>query len=172
MNRHNKNAMFRVLAAATLAAASLAAQAHGDQPHAAKKAVAISSEAHPFGRQGDPKAVYRTIAIGMGDDMRFSPAVITVAAGETVRFAVRNKGRAMHEMVIGTQAGLKAHGDMMKQHPGMEHDEPYMAHVAPGKKADLVWQFTQPGEFYFACLIPGHFEAGMAGKIIVTKGKP
>jgi uncharacterized cupredoxin-like copper-binding protein len=59
---------------------------------------------------------------------------------------------------------------MMKKHPGMEHDEPYMKHVAPAKKEEMVWQFTKAGEFHYACLIPGHFEAGMVGRITVTKG--
>jgi uncharacterized cupredoxin-like copper-binding protein len=55
----------------------------------------------------------------------------------------------------------------MRKHPEMEHDEPYMAHVAPGKTERIVWQFTKPGEYYYGCLIPGHFEAGMVGKVIV-----
>jgi uncharacterized cupredoxin-like copper-binding protein len=55
----------------------------------------------------------------------------------------------------------------MRMHPGMEHDEPYMAHVAPGKTQRMVWQFTNPGEYYYGCLVPGHFEAGMVGKVIV-----
>jgi uncharacterized cupredoxin-like copper-binding protein len=49
----------------------------------------------------------------------------------------------------------------------MEHDEPNMLHVAPGKTGDMGWQFTKPGEFYYGCLEPGHFEAGMVGKILV-----
>jgi uncharacterized cupredoxin-like copper-binding protein len=63
---------------------------------------------------------------------------------------------------------LKAHGELMKKHPGMEHDEPYMAHVSSGKKEEMVWHFTKAGEFHYACLVPGHFEAGMIGKITVV----
>ena len=87
-----------------------------------------------------------------------------------MRIVVRNKGKALHEMVIGTMDELKAHGELMKQNPEMEHDEPYMAHVAPGGKAEMVWQFTKVGDFNFGCMAPGHFEAGMVGKITVTKG--
>ncbi|RZI42893.1 plastocyanin [Herbaspirillum sp. HC18] len=130
----------------------------------------ISPDEHAFGRQGDPGKTTRTIAIDMSDSMRFGPADITVKEGETVRFIVTNKGKMLHELVIGTMDELKAHAEMMKKFPGMEHDEPYMAHVTPGKKQELVWQFTRSGEFYFACLIPGHFEAGMLGKIKVIKG--
>ena len=73
----------------------------------------------------------------------------------------------MHEMVLGTMQDLKEHAEMMKKHPGMQHDEPYMVHVAPGKTRTLVWQFTNAGEFHYGCLIPGHFEAGMVGRIRV-----
>jgi uncharacterized cupredoxin-like copper-binding protein len=59
---------------------------------------------------------------------------------------------------------------MMRKHPGMEHDEPHMTHVSPGKAGEMGWQFTNAGEFFYGCLIPGHFEAGMIGKVTVTKG--
>jgi uncharacterized cupredoxin-like copper-binding protein len=140
------------------------------QRHAHKPTAAVSGEEYAFGRQGDPKKVVRTIAIDMTDTMRFGPADITVREGETIRFVIANKGKMMHEMVLGTMDGLKAHGELMKKHAGMEHDEPYMAHVGPGKKAEMVWHFTKAGEFHYACLVPGHFEAGMIGKIRVTKG--
>lgn len=148
-----------------------ATYAHSGETH--KKADAnapISTDEHAFGKQGDPKKVTRTIAVDMADTMRFGPGNITVKEGETIKFVVTNKGKMMHEMVIGTMAELKEHGELMKKHPGMEHDEPYMSHVSPGKKEEMVWQFTKAGEFYFACLIPGHFEAGMIGKITVRKG--
>ena len=124
-----------------------------------------------FGRAADPRTAKRTIRVEMGDKMRFTPALITVNQGETVKFIVKNSGKTMHEMVLGTMRKLKEHAELMKKHPGMEHDEPYMAHVAPGKTETIVWQFTKPGEFHFGCLIPGHFEAGMVGQINVsTKG--
>jgi uncharacterized cupredoxin-like copper-binding protein len=49
----------------------------------------------------------------------------------------------------------------------MAHDDWHGKHVQPGESASLVWQFTKPGEFYYACLVPGHFEAGMIGTIVV-----
>lgn len=120
-----------------------------------------------FGRSGDPKKVVRTVTVDMADTMRFTPAVLTIKRGETVRFVVRNRGKVMHEMVIGTMQELTEHAEQMKKHPHMEHDEPYMAHVAPGKQESIVWQFTKAGEFHFGCLVPGHFEAGMVGRIVV-----
>jgi uncharacterized cupredoxin-like copper-binding protein len=91
-----------------------------------------------------------------------------VREGETVRFLVKNSGATLHEMVLGTMDELKKHAELMRKHPGMEHDEPYMVHVAPGKTQTLVWQFTRAGEFHYGCLIPGHFEAGMVGRVRVV----
>jgi len=142
--------------------------AHGDAAHAKKPAPTISAEEKPFGRQGDPKKINRTITLDMSDAMRFTPAELKIKQGETIKFVVKNSGKMMHELVLGTMKELKEHGELMKKHPGMEHDEPYMAHVKPGGKEAIVWQFTKAGEFNYACLIPGHFEAGMVGRITVT----
>jgi uncharacterized cupredoxin-like copper-binding protein len=140
---------------------------HADAHKPKDKPSAIATEEHPFGRQGDPKNITRTVNIEMADTMRYTPAEIIVKRGETIRFQVTNSGKVMHEIVFGTMKTLKQHAELMRKHPGMEHDEPYMAHVAPGKSERLVWQFTKPGEFNYGCLIPGHFEAGMVGKVIV-----
>ncbi|HEX9435071.1 MAG TPA: cupredoxin family protein [Burkholderiales bacterium] len=120
-----------------------------------------------FGRPGDPTKVARTIVVEMRDPVEFFPADITVMTGETVRFVVVNTGKHEHEMVLGTMKELEAHGEMMKQQKDMHHDEPHMAQVAPGKSGVIVWQFTRPGEFYYACLVEDHFELGMYGKIRV-----
>lgn len=143
--------------------------AHGDAPHKAKpEKKAISTDEKAFGREGDPKNATRTVKIDMADTMRYLPSTITVKKGETVRFEVKNSGKIMHEIVLGTMQELREHAELMKKHPGMEHEEPYMAHVPPGETERIVWQFTKPGEFYFGCLIPGHFEAGMVGKLTVN----
>jgi uncharacterized cupredoxin-like copper-binding protein len=103
----------------------------------------------------------------MTDQMRFTPSQVSVKRGETVRFVVANKGAVMHEMVIGTMADLKQHAEHMKKHPAMKHAGANMAHVAPGRSGEIVWQFSKPGELYFGCLVAGHFDAGMIGKVVV-----
>ena len=115
----------------------------------------------------DPAKASRTILVDMNDTMRFRPDQIRIRRGETVRFVVGNSGKVMHEMVIGTADELRAHAELMKKHPGMEHDAPYMAHVAPGKKETLTWTFDKSGAFMYGCLVPGHWEAGMKGTIVV-----
>jgi uncharacterized cupredoxin-like copper-binding protein len=145
-----------------------AALAHGEKPQAGKGVDYSRAEQTAFGRAADPKKAKRTVRVEMTDQMRFHPADITVKRGDVVRFVPVNKGQVMHEMVLGTMGELKRHAALMRKHPGMEHDELHMAHVAPGKQGEMGWQFTRAGEFFYGCLIPGHFEAGMIGKVTVT----
>lgn len=159
------NQIFLLGACLLLAAGGV--QAHGDK-HAGRAKVDYSkAEQTPFGVAADPRKAARTMRIDMADTMRYTPSEVRVKRGETVRFVIANKGKVLHEMVLGTMDELKAHAEMMKKHPGMEHDEPHMAHVAPGKSGEMGWRFTKAGTFYYGCLIPGHFEAGMVGKVIV-----
>lgn len=152
---------------ATLLAVTVAAIAHGNETHA-PKAGPVKQEQMDWGIAGDAKAVRRTVQVDMGDTMRFTPARIEVRQGETLRFVVRNTGRVMHEFVIGTKAENARHAELMKKFPDMEHDAPYMAHVPPGRTGEIVWTFNRAGEFEFACLIAGHFQAGMVGAIKVA----
>ena len=144
-----------------------AALAHGDKPHAAPKIDYSKVEPTAFGVAADPRKAKRTIRVEMRDTMRFLPAELTVRQGDVVRFVVRNDGKILHEMVLGTREELDKHAELMKKFPGMEHDEPHMTHVKPGDTGEIGWRFTQPGTFFYGCLIPGHYEAGMIGTITV-----
>lgn len=152
-----------LLAGALLAASP--AWAHGDK---ADQHAHVVKEQKDWGIAGEAKQVTRTITLTMTDNMRFTPDRIEVRQGETVRLRVRNAGKMLHELVIGTRQELTAHAGQMLKHPGMEHEEPYMTHVSPGKSGEIIWTFNRAGEFEFACLIAGHFEAGMKGTIRVV----
>ena len=158
-----------LLVAAAVLLAGPPALAHESPKVKEHRAAAAEKEQQPWGIAGETREVRRTIEIAMGDDMRFSPSEIEVRQGETLRFVLRNRGKLLHEMVIGTAAALREHAALMQKFPGMEHDEPHMAHVASGRKGELVWKFNRAGEFDFACLIPGHYQAGMVGKIKVSQ---
>jgi len=142
--------------------------AHGDESHPSKTPKASSSaDATSFGRPGEKTKVTRTVPVAMSDEMRFTPATVSVKKGETIRFVLTNGGKVLHEMVLGTPEELKKHAELMRKFPTMEHEEAYMAHVKPGAEGDIVWTFDKAGDFAFACLIPGHSEAGMVGKVVV-----
>ncbi len=156
----------RSLLALPLALALPRAFAHGDQHP--KAAPPLVKEQKPWGIAAEPAKARRTVDIRMSDDMKMTPNHLDVREGDTLRIRAVNVGKVLHEIVIGTGEELKAHAEMMKKFPKMEHDEPYMAHVAPGKRGEIVWTFNRPGDFEFACLIAGHFEAGMRGTIRVA----
>lgn len=163
-----KTTLGAALVMLSLGMAAPVAFAHGDESHAKKTFDPAKAEQKEFGKAGDPKKATRTIKFDMSDKMRFIPDSITIKQGETVKFILTNTGNIMHEMVIGTMKELKEHAELMKKFPDMEHEEPHMAHVKPGKTEEIVWTFNKPGEFNFACLIAGHFEAGMVGKVKVV----
>ena len=121
-----------------------------------------------IGKPGVTGKATRTVTIDMSDAMRFSPAAITVKRGETVRFLVRNSGKLKHELVLGTEAALKEHAELMKKNPEMEHADDNMVTVQPGQTGEVVWQFTKAGAVNFACLQPGHYQAGMKGSVTVA----
>lgn len=155
----------KTLLLTALLTAPLAAHAHGDMH---PPAVAAAAGQTPWGISGEPDRVTRTITLDMSDTMRFSADDLTVEEGETVRFVVNNRGRMLHELVIGTPEALAQHAALMAKFPGMAHDEAYMAHVDPGRAGEIVWHFNRPGRFEFACLIAGHYEAGMRGSLVVV----
>jgi uncharacterized cupredoxin-like copper-binding protein len=156
-----------LLACVILAGTSSLALAHGDAAHA-KKDMPMKMEQKPWGIGGTAKGVTRTISVSMTDTMRFSPEKIDVKQGDTLKFVLKNDGKVMHEFVIGTKKDLDEHAALMVKFPNMEHDEPYMSHVAPGKTGTIIWTFNKAGSFDFACLIAGHYQAGMIGKITVA----
>jgi uncharacterized cupredoxin-like copper-binding protein len=155
----------QLLALSALLACSGTAFAH----NAAHKTTSqLPAEQKDWGIAGNAKAVTRTLTITMADTMRFTPALIEVKQGETIKLVVKNSGKVLHELVIGTKTELDAHAALMVKFPDMAHDEPYMAHVSPGKSSPLIWTFNRVGEFDFACLIAGHYQSGMVGKIRVV----
>jgi len=162
------NIVYAAIIALSLALPS-AALAHGAAD--AQKRAPISTDEHPFGVEGDPRKASRTVALAMDDTMRYSRSQISVKQGETITFVVTNKGKLLHELVLGTEDELKQHAELMRRNPGMEHDEPYIAHVKPGATERITWKFSKPGTFYYGCLVPGHFEAGMKGTVVVVANK-
>src|SRR5215470_8563187 len=164
--------MFRNLFAVFAIAAGIVTNAFGHQDQSKHARGDHSKAGEPvYGRPADPAVADRTIVVEMRDSFEFSPSEITVRTGEIVRFVPTNTGKHEHEMVLGTMKDLTEHYEAMKADPGMRHTEPNMARVAPGKAGVIAWQFTHPGEFYFACLVDDHFDAGMIGKIRVV-GEP
>ena len=133
-------------------------------------AAAHEGEHFSAGVPGNAKKPARTVTVVMSDDegaMKFTPDRLEVKKGEQVRFVIQNKGALKHEFMLASVKDNDKHAQMMKKFPDMEHDDPNAKSVDPGKTAEMVWRFTKTGTFEFACLIPGHREAGMHGSVTV-----
>lgn len=146
---------------------------HGDD-HAHDSAPAHEEHAQPAG----PLAlvVNRSIEVRMDDQMRFTPSNIEVRAGETIRFVVHNAGKTAHEMVLGSDEEIREHAQAMQQGTGHAdghsdghgHGSGAAITVPAGHKGELVVKFDQAATLQMACLIPGHYEAGMRGTLRVS----
>jgi uncharacterized cupredoxin-like copper-binding protein len=155
----------RQVALAVIAAALVASPVRADSGHAGH-----SHETFAAGEPGNPKKPARVVQVTMGEaggKMVYVPARVEVKRGEQVRFVLRNNGELEHEFILGTTAENLQHGEAMKKNPKMDHDHGSGKQLAPGKAGELVWKFTKAGEFEYACLIPGHREAGMVGIVVV-----
>lgn len=139
-----------------------------------------------FGKPAPAEQATRTVEVTLGD-MYFEPRNLEVKAGETVRFVVLNKGQVAHEFNLGDAAmhaehqkemvamagmdhsamghGSMDHGSM----GGMKHDDPNMVMVQPGQRGELTWTFSQSAPIEFACNVPGHYQAGMVGKLNIAQ---
>ncbi|WP_112809703.1 plastocyanin/azurin family copper-binding protein [Ensifer sp.] len=150
------------LATSSLASPMLASGTHGG-----------GHEAMSIGQPGDAKNATQTVRVTMKetDDgkMIFTPASIKVRQGQTVRFALKNVGELEHEFVLDDKAQIQEHKVAMEKFPDMEHADANAIRLEPGKSGEIVWTFTNTGTFEFACLVPGHYDAGMHGPLEVVK---
>ncbi len=115
--------------------------------------------------------VTRTVEITMMEtddgDMVFEPSALNIQKDETIRFVIKNAGELDHEFVLDDVAAIMEHKALMDKFPEMEHDDPNAARLVPGEEGEVIWSFTNTGSFEFACLIPGHYESGMRGDVVV-----
>lgn len=133
-------------------------------------AAAHEGEHFSAGVPGDPKKPARVVEVTMRDGdgkMEFVPDHIDVKKGEQVRFIIKNQGALKHEFTLASVTDNDKHAKLMQKYPDMEHDDPNAKSVDPGKTAEILWRFNKSGTFEFACLIPGHREAGMHGTVTV-----
>ena len=123
-------------------------------------------QTYSAGEPGDPKKPSRTVEVDMSE-MKYAPESIEVKRGEQIRFVIRNAGEDDHEFLLATTEENLRHADDMQKHPHMAHEEPNAVRLTPKKSAEMVWKFTKQGTFEYSCLIPGHRENGMIGKVTV-----
>ncbi|MCF3643150.1 plastocyanin/azurin family copper-binding protein [Rhizobium sp. TRM95111] len=130
-------------------------------------------EAMAVGEPGDKAKATQTIRVTMKETedgkMIFTPATFNVRKGQTVKFAIKNAGELDHEFVLDQEDKIMEHKAVMEKFPEMEHDDPNAIRLAAGKSGEIIWKFTNDGTFKIACLVPGHYDAGMHGDVTVAK---
>jgi uncharacterized cupredoxin-like copper-binding protein len=124
------------------------------------------------GQPGTAAEVDRTIAVRMYEteagEYLYDPRDLAITAGETIQFDIVNEGENPHEFLLDTLAKNAQHMKLMAEFPEMEHDEPNGVKLEPGAKGSIIWTFANTGSFEFACLMPGHYEAGMSSPVTVN----
>jgi len=148
--------------------ATLASPAFGSGSHGGGHGEAMAA-----GEPGKRAQATRTIRLTMTetDDgkMVFTPNTFKVRQGQTIIFAIRNAGELNHEFVLDQEDQVMEHKAVMEKFPDMEHDDPNAIRLAAGQSGEIVWTFTNDGTFKIACLIPGHYDAGMHGDVTVFR---
>jgi uncharacterized cupredoxin-like copper-binding protein len=160
--------ILRTTLPAALLAASLSTQAHGPEGHEhgkSKAAARVAQKEH--GLPGDASKVSKTVTLEMFEQPRFSPDTISARKGETLRIVVKNSGSRPQAFAIGTRKTLDEQVALMKKYPGMQPDRESSVRVEPGAHGEIIWQFTHEGEYAFALLDAGRYEAGARGRIEV-----
>ncbi len=139
-----------------------------------EKAAAQSAGTFAAGEPGDAAKPFRVIDLRMleGDGkMNYSAAKVDVKLGEQIKFMLTNTGALDHEFMLDSIEHNAKHKIAMAKNPEMIHDDPNGKRLQPNGSSEILWRFTKSGTFEFACLIPGHYEAGMHGVVVVAAGK-
>jgi azurin len=127
-------------------------------------------------------AAPRVIQIQVGDNMKFDPAAITAAPGETITVVLKGVGQmpkvAMGHNFVLLKKASEAKGIVDKCASARDTEfivaavKPQLLAftklVGPGETADVT--FTAPaqkGDYLFICTFPGHFAVGMKGTLTV-----
>lgn len=143
-------------------------------------ALAQATKAAPKAKAA-PAGAVKTFTLTGSDNMRFTPAVIRVKAGDKVKVTLKSvsalpKMAMAHNFVLlkaGVDAAAVATAGSTARDTGF---------VSPKSKAQIIVasglagggesvtvEFTAPaaGKYQFICTFPAHFQAGMVGQLIV-----
>jgi azurin len=128
-----------------------------------------------------PQAKGRVIDITGNDEMKFSLSEITAKPGELITVRLKNVGtlpkiamghnfvtlKASADPVAFTNAAATARDtDFI---PAAKKDD-IIAHTSltgPGETAEVTFKAPAAGTYPYLCSFPGHYAAGMRGKLIV-----
>ena len=98
-------------------------------------------------------------------DFKFTPDVFTIPAGKEITLNATNNGAVVHEFVI-MKLGTNVGDNFGDEDEGNIYWE---VEVDPGgSKTETFTAPANSGEYQVVCGTPGHYMAGMVGKLIVV----
>ena len=161
------------------AAQPAAVAAHGEQPAPAaqsKTDARVSLESAPSATPASGGMVEVTVT---ATELKLTPAEITAEAGQTVRLTFANQGAIEHDWeVTGVKSDVTLVAGATKalspklaqqQQSKLQQGIPYVA-AGAGDQATIAFTAPAAGTYDLACMVPGHKEGGMKGKLIVGGG--
>ncbi len=91
-------------------------------------------------------------------EFKIDSSLTTFAMNTPYHFVIKNTGSAAHEWTIMPRGET----DVSKALVKVGQDR-----LTPGTTVTQDFTFTKPGQYEFACHVPGHYEAGMKLEIVV-----
>ncbi len=91
-------------------------------------------------------------------EFKFDSSLTTFAVNTPYHFVIKNAGTTAHEWMIMPPGET----DVSKALVKVGQDQ-----LTPGATVTQDFTFTKPGDYEFACHMPGHYEAGMKLAIVV-----
>lgn len=105
-------------------------------------------------------------------DFAYTPATITVLAGEPVTLTMQNTGRAEHDFIVDqiNVTDVEASDTGPAAHHQIGHEADYDLHffAKAGETETLKFTALEPGTYEIFCSVEGHKEAGMIGTLVVA----
>ena len=151
-------------------------------PSTQKPAAPGPSKADPAtAKQGAASKGVRTIEIVGTDDMKFSLATITAKPGEQLRVRLVSKGgmpkiaMAHNFVLLKKEASVPKFVNAAAMARATDFIPPDMkdqviaatALAGAGETVEVTFKVPAAGSYTYLCTFPGHFQAGMTGKLIV-----
>ena len=142
-----------------------------------------------IGEKGNPSEVSKVIVVKMYDNY-YEPNSIKVKKGETIKFIVQNLGEMVHEyniatkemhikhqpemerlveheILLGDKIDMVKMKEMSKKDHSLSHSHSNSIMLEPKKTGEIIWKFSKNIDLEMACNVPGHYQVGMVGKIVV-----
>lgn len=163
--------VFRPLALIVLFAIGSQAWAHKADGH---DDIVLAAEKQELacGRKGAIPALTRSVDIALDLTAPIGEGELEVRQGETVRLAFVNKSSQTQAFLLGRASDIQEYTSLVGHYPDRAVRSPNILRLAAGQKDQLIWQFTQVGEFHVYALGQGAMGRWQTRELATVKVTP